>query len=159
MGAWLASGGRAVSFSEDVPGSELFHPVAVGSLLLLILNDHLLKGSAMPSSLTGKLSDVAGLVVAPLVLGATVAWIRALLLRPPPPRPRSTAWLMVAVTAAAFTAIKLSPPAMELYRHTMGVAQWLPGAMWAVLTGSGAPPMPAVSAVVDRTDLVAPPRV
>jgi hypothetical protein len=39
------------------------------SLLLLVLNDHFLKGGGLlPGWLTGKLSDVAGLVVAPVVL-------------------------------------------------------------------------------------------
>jgi hypothetical protein len=47
-------------------------PVFWGALALLALNDHVLKGSRMaPAALTGKLSDVAGLLVAPLVL----AWL------------------------------------------------------------------------------------
>ena len=42
----------------------LASPVAVVSLVLLVLNDHVLK-QAWPGVVTGKLSDVAGLVVAP----------------------------------------------------------------------------------------------
>ncbi len=42
----------------------LCHPVTVVSLFVLLLNDHLLK-QAWPGPVTGKLSDVAGLVVAP----------------------------------------------------------------------------------------------
>ena len=45
----------------------LAHPLAVASLVLLALNDHVLK-QAWPGFVTGKLSDVAGLAVAPLVL-------------------------------------------------------------------------------------------
>ncbi len=42
----------------------LSHPVTVVAALVLLLNDHLLK-HAWPGPVTGKLSDVAGLVVAP----------------------------------------------------------------------------------------------
>ena len=50
----------------------LASPVAVVSLVLLVLNDHLLK-QAWPGAVTGKLSDVAGLVVAPLLLTVGLA--------------------------------------------------------------------------------------
>lgn len=42
----------------------------MGALAVLILNDHVLKGAGvLPGVVTGKLSDVAGLLVAPAVLG------------------------------------------------------------------------------------------
>lgn len=47
-------------------------PVAAFSVVLLVLNDHLLK-QAWPGWVTGKLSDVLGLVVAPLLLGVVLA--------------------------------------------------------------------------------------
>ena len=47
----------------------LAHPAAVLALVVLVLNDHVLK-QAWPGWVTGKLSDVAGLVVAPLLLTA-----------------------------------------------------------------------------------------
>ena len=51
----------------------LASPVAVVSLVLLVLeDDHLLK-QAWPGVVTGKLSDVAGLVVAPLLLTVGLA--------------------------------------------------------------------------------------
>ena len=44
------------------------------ALVVLVLNDHVLK-TAYPGWITGKLSDVAGLVVAPLLLGVLLtAW-------------------------------------------------------------------------------------
>ncbi len=53
------------------PTRALTHPLWWGALLVLVANDHLLKGSGiLPSVVTGKLSDVAGLVVAPVVLCA-----------------------------------------------------------------------------------------
>lgn len=46
----------------------LRHPVFAGSLVLLLLNDHVLKGAGvLPGALTGKLSDVAGMIVAPVL--------------------------------------------------------------------------------------------
>lgn len=42
----------------------LCHPVTVAGVLVLLINDHLLKHT-WPGFVTGKLSDVAGLVVAP----------------------------------------------------------------------------------------------
>lgn len=49
----------------------LVHPVFLGALALLVVNDHVLKGSGhLPGWLTGKLSDLAGVIVAPIVLGA-----------------------------------------------------------------------------------------
>lgn len=51
------------------PARALLHPAFVGSLALLLVNDHVLKQSgALPGVLTGKLSDFAGLMVAPTVL-------------------------------------------------------------------------------------------
>jgi cysteine-rich repeat protein len=55
------------------PARALVHPVWILSLGLLVLNDHFLKGSGLlPGWLTGKLSDLAGLIVAPVLLAAMV---------------------------------------------------------------------------------------
>jgi hypothetical protein len=50
----------------------LASPVFVLALVMLILNDHVLK-QAWPGLVTGKLSDFAGLVVAPLLLAVPLA--------------------------------------------------------------------------------------
>jgi hypothetical protein len=53
------------------PRAGLAHPAWWLALALLALNDHVLKGAGLlPAWLTGKLSDVAGLVVAPVLLAA-----------------------------------------------------------------------------------------
>ena len=57
--------------SVATPGDGLLHPVALVALAILIVNDRLLK-DAWPGPVTGKLSDVAGLVVAPLASGALI---------------------------------------------------------------------------------------
>jgi len=64
------------------PARGLLHPAWLASLFVLALNDHMLKGSGLlPGVVTGKLSDVVGLVVAPLLLAALLrvqsfrAWV------------------------------------------------------------------------------------
>src|SRR3954467_10126307 len=85
------------------------------ALAVLVLNDHVLKGAGiLPGWLTGKLSDLAGLVVAPM-LAATVVG---------PRRPRARA-LAFALVVAAFVATKLTPSvarALEVVAGGVGVA-------------------------------------
>ena len=53
------------------PGDLLLHPIAVLAVAVLVINDHVLKGLA-PGLLTGKLSDLAGLLFFPLLLASVV---------------------------------------------------------------------------------------
>ncbi|MDI1450571.1 hypothetical protein [Polyangium sp. 6x1] len=79
----------------------LLHPLWLGSLALLALNDHVLKGAGiLPGALTGKLSDFAGLVVAPALL-ATLLRLGS----------RRSLFFAHLATGAVFAAIKLSPAA------------------------------------------------
>jgi hypothetical protein len=56
------------------PGRALAHPLWISALFVLVINDHVLKGSGLlPGGVTGKLSDVAGLIVAPWVLAVLLA--------------------------------------------------------------------------------------
>jgi len=93
------------------PSRALLHPVWLGSLAVLALNDHVLKGSGLvPEVLTGKLSDVAGMLVAPLLL--------AVLLRV---RRRET-WIACHVAVGAvFGAIQLSASAAAGWSGLMGL--------------------------------------
>lgn len=97
----------------------LVHPAWLAGLALLVTNDHALKGSGvLPGWLTGKLSDVAGLFVAPLLL--------ALLLRA---RTRTRLLLVHAAVGFGFAALELSPEltgAAEALYAALGVAwrQW-----------------------------------
>ena len=86
------------------PAQAFAHPLWLGALLLLILNDHVLKGSGwMPGAITGKLSDFAGLVVAPAVL--------SVLLRA---RTRRSVLACACAIFAVFTLIKLSQASADL---------------------------------------------
>ena len=84
----------------------LGHPVTVLALAVLIVNDHVLK-AAYPGWVTGKLSDAAGLVVAPALLGLVL--------------PRAAA---VALVGAGFTLAKATAAGA-------GVAS----AVWSLVSG------------------------
>lgn len=93
------------------PARGLLHPAWLASLALLALNDHVLKGSGvLPGAVTGKLSDFAGLFVAPILL-ALVA------------RVRTVASLAVAHVAVGlvFCAIQLSAPLADAWSALMGL--------------------------------------
>lgn len=52
----------------------LAHPLSFGAILLLLLNDHVLRRQ-WPSWWTGKIGDVAWLIFAPFVLAVLLAWV------------------------------------------------------------------------------------
>ena len=54
--------------------SCLSHPITIGSVMLLLLNDHVLR-VLWPSWWTGKLGDFTWLVFFPFVLAAILAWL------------------------------------------------------------------------------------
>src|SRR5687768_479091 len=125
------SGGASLATSADltaapgrrpIPGDALLQPLALGAIAVLLLNDHVFKAVA-PGSVTGKLSDVAGLIFFPLLLVAMaeLAMAAAGRWRGPDPRVVGAA---VAVTGIAFAAVKLLPGAELLYEQALGVAQW-----------------------------------
>ncbi|WP_437688829.1 hypothetical protein [Sorangium sp. So ce176] len=96
----------------------LRHPLFLGALALLVVNDHLLKGAGLlPGALTGKLSDLAGLVVAPVLAAALVNARTS--------RGRALAF---AAVAAPFAAIKLSAAAAQLLVGLVGLA----GLRWRI---------------------------
>lgn len=87
----------------------LTHPATVVALVVLLVNDHWLK-SAAPGPVTGKLSDVAGLVLLPPVLATLV--------------PRLPAGVAVAVTGVGFAVTKATPFGADAA-----------SALWSVLRG------------------------
>ena len=111
----------------------LLHPVAVTALIVLVANDHVWKYSH-PGWLTGKLSDVAGMIVFPLVLGAALrtVWASERLLAG-----------CVAATMIGFTLVKLWAPAAQACAWAMG---WLQAPLGPVIP---------TTLVRDPTDLVA----
>jgi hypothetical protein len=104
-------------------GAALMHPVPLAALALLVVNDHLLK-ARHPGLVTGKLSDIAGMVLAPLVLAAIadatlpLRWVRR---RDYPVR---SAWVCAAAVAVVFAATKTWSPATHAYEAVFA-------ALWA----------------------------
>jgi hypothetical protein len=124
----------AGSFGRDAPVMAalawLVHPVTVAATMLLIVNDHVLK-AAYPGLVTGKLSDVVGLVMAPPVVAVLLALLAPLL------RPVWHAGTAVALVGVLFAAVKASP-----------VVAGYASAVWSVVDG------PSV-VLADPTDLLA----
>ncbi len=50
------------------PGDLLLNPWALVSVAVILINDHVLKGGAFGNTMTGKLSDVAGVFLLPPLL-------------------------------------------------------------------------------------------
>jgi hypothetical protein len=108
---WLA--GTDGPGKTALPLGEFLHPVPLGALLVLALNDHVLKGRGLlPTVLTGKLSDLAGLVFFPLLLTALADCV-ALGVSRATKRPldfslrRWKVLLALTVTAALFVPLKV----------------------------------------------------
>lgn len=136
------------------PGDGLLHPVPLAAVAILVLNDHVLK-ERWAGLVTGKLSDVAGLVFFPLLLDALAArlpWARAL-----PPLRRVAACALA--TAVVFAAVKTWAPATRAYEIGLGLLQWPIRAAFAVLRGDAPGPPLRAALVRDPTDLVALPFV
>jgi len=133
--------------NRRAPGGGLLHPVPLAAIVLLILNDHLLK-SLYRGAVTGKLSDLAGLAFFPLFLQGLLELCG---LR------RSDRLLRacVASTALVFTAVKTLPAALYAYRFGLGALQWPLRALLAALHGAPPPDFAPVAGVLDPTDLMA----
>lgn len=127
------------------PGAALRHPVFLGALLVLVVNDHWGKPT-FGNLLTGKLSDLAGLVVFPVFLVAAAEWWVGRRL----PRLALPAALGTALT---FALVKTWAPAHLAYEALYGLAWWPLLEARALLVGAPAPGWPAIGAVMDPTDL------
>jgi hypothetical protein len=134
-------------------GAGLASPLGLAALVLLVVNDHVLK-AAFGSWWTGKLSDLAGLVVAPLVVQATWEFVGALRRRVVRAA-MAPLWAGAVAAGGLLAAIKVSPAANRLYEVGLGAAQWLPAAGLAALRGHPVPARWAVESVSDPTDLLA----
>ncbi len=140
-----AAGGR-------VPGDAILHPLALASIALLLVNDHLLK-QAWPGVVTGKLSDAAGLVFFPLLLVG--GWeVGHAALRLPWRSGRRAAIVGVMLTGVVFSAVKTLPAARDAWAFALGALQWVVALPGAAAQGSVLP-IRAVATVSDPTDMVA----
>lgn len=130
----------------------MLHPIALIALVLLVVNDHVLKVHAS-GVLSGKLSDVAILVVGPLLLQA----LYELLFDRPTNPCKPSAKIMLAACAAtgvAFVLEKTFAPATAVYRVLWGALRWPLDAVIALAGGQTVPALGPVAAVTDPTDLL-----
>jgi hypothetical protein len=133
----------------DIPGAFLLHPLVLAAIAVFIVNDHVLK-PAYHGWLTGKLSDVAGLIFFP-VLAAAIAEV----VIPTARRHLAVALaLAVALTGLTFLVMLLVPAGADAYRWFFGFAQWPFQIVTAVLTGAPVPAVTSVFFAADRTDLI-----
>lgn len=136
---------------REVPAGLLLRWPAVTSLVVLVINDHLLKPT-LATWWTGKLSGVAAFVLVPLVAVALteVAGNRVL--------PRRTSVRIAAVVgvtiALCMAAVELATWASHVYEVVFGVLRWPLDALVAVGRGSPPPPLTTVSQTMDATDLL-----
>jgi hypothetical protein len=97
-----------------LPIGELLHPVALLAVVVLVANDWWAK-RVVAGWLTGKLSDLSGLIMAPLALSAAIgcaAWLLMRIKRSIDPSLHSRRLaLAIAATGIVFAAVKLSPEA------------------------------------------------
>ncbi|MEP6862669.1 MAG: hypothetical protein ABJE66_18740 [Deltaproteobacteria bacterium] len=107
-----------------LPIGEALHPVTLAAVALLLLNDWVLKPRFRGSFVTGKLSDIAGLVFAPVVLSAAIGmvlWLgNKLGARVDPTLTNRRLILCCAATAFGFTVVKLYPPIGDIVAHLIG---------------------------------------
>lgn len=137
-----------MSRDDDAPRSArdtgLLHPIALAALGTLIVNDHVLK-VRYPGWITGKLSDVAGMIVFPLLAGALVT---AVARRADPGRMLAGC---VAATAIGFALVKLWAPATHACGLVLGALQW----PFAALAHGASVGVAPVAIARDPSDLLA----
>jgi hypothetical protein len=135
----------AATMPRAVPGSILLAPVPLAAVVVLVLNDLVWK-YRYGNFLTGKLSDVAGLYLLPLVLlsvAMLVAWGRR--------NEKAVLRWAALTTAVGFAAVKLVPAVATTYEHAIGAIRWL------LLLGTR-DYMPII-VIVDPTDLITLPAI
>jgi hypothetical protein len=125
----------------------LLRPVVLAGLMLWIVNDHVLKAT-FASWWTGKLSDIASLVVFPLVPYAAIDLWRARRNLPPPPMATLVFWIVA--TGFVMVTIKTIGVAADAYRWGLGAAQW----PFRALHAGSLVPLQPVRLAEDPTDLL-----
>lgn len=122
----------------------LISPLPLLAIALLVVNDHVLK-ARVPGTVTGKLSDLAGMVFFPLLLAALAEHAGL--------RRRGTVAVAALATGAVFAAIKLWAPAGDLYRVGLAALQWPFRALAAAVTDTALPALGRAHLTADPTDV------
>lgn len=129
-------------------GGLVRSPVFLVALAVLFVNDQVLK-ARFGGPITGKLSDVAGLIVVPIVVVTVTEIVRGRTCDV------STMVRCSVGVAAVFALVQLWAPAGAAYEDVFGVARWPVDSLVALL-GGGLPSAPGrVALFADPTDLLA----
>lgn len=129
-------------------GELLLHPVVLAVLVVWAVNDHVGK-EAWPGLVTGKLSDVAGVIVTPvLILGVYELRPGGRVARP------AVVTACVAAVGAAFVLVELVPAATEVYERGVGLARWPVDLLRSALAGGGLAGPVRVQLWADAPDLL-----
>ena len=153
MATWTLEDRAMIRGEQPRWYATLVHPVTIASFVLLLVNDHWLKPHHS-GWLSGKLSDVAFMVVAPLWLFA--AWSRLTSWHPRAVSPRSqrrALWTCMLVIGLTLALMETTTWGDWLYRYGLGALQfpfrglagWTLHAEWPAFT--------PVQATPDLTDL------
>jgi hypothetical protein len=101
---------------------DLCHPVPLGAVFVMAVNDHWLKwAGVVPEVVTGKLSDLVGVFYFPLLLVAVVQGLGWLVLRRRLEHRRVLVWSSVLATGVGFAAVKLWAPINAAVADVWGV--------------------------------------
>lgn len=139
-------------------GEFLLRPSVLLSMVVLVVNDHSLK-ERWPGTVTGKLSDVAGLVFFPVVV-LTLLEVGLRLVRLSGRWPiERLLWLVTIASAIGFTVVKTSPAAAAGYSEALGWMQWPVRATLAVVQRATIPDQHPITVRSDPWDLLALPAV
>jgi len=156
--------GEGVS-GAPLAGQALLRPFVGSALVVLMVNDHLLKGR-WPGLVTGKLSDVAGLVFFPVLLVALWDGLRVLgrgrLGGDAVARRGIDQGAVIAagvITAVGFSVVKLSRSAAEVYSAALGDLQWPVRAAIALARGAAVRSPSPILVRADPWDLIALPAI
>ncbi|HET7506075.1 MAG TPA: hypothetical protein VFK02_33880 [Kofleriaceae bacterium] len=139
-----------------LPLGEALHPATLAAVLVLIVNDWVLKPWLGPGLVTGKLSDLAGLAFAPVVLSAAIGLVLHLAARLgariDPSLSRARLLACIAATGAVFAAVKLDPAAARLLAALIS-RLGRPAAIYLDPTDLLCLPALAISAWIGRDEL------
>lgn len=138
-------------------GGALLHPLMLLSLVVLVVNDHVIKHH-WPGVLSGKLSDFAVMVLLPLFLHGLVELAHQKLSRPLS-SVASARWLLgcLVVSSLIFGLPEVWQPAELAYRYGAAALRYPLQLLWALLHGHASRPFVPVRATADVTDLLAVP--
>jgi hypothetical protein len=130
----------------------LFRPMPVFAVAALVINDHIAK-RVFHNTMTGKISDISGMIFFPVFLWAVIAFSFPRLLL----TLRTLLWLSL-LTATVFSLVKVWLPANALYGWGVGMLQWPFRAAIRLVHGrTSLPYVRTAPTLLDASDLLATP--